>query len=214
VKHAVFSSLLNVTKVSGGKLTHVSHFDGKSDIAEYFESVKGKTGMLSTYFMPGFYMSNFSDTKMINSNPYVNNGTPTLTMPWDGEKTQVPLLSTEVDTGTYVAGILSYPNPAELDGKYIQAVSEWVTPNKLVSEVGTAIGKEIKFNQVPEDVFKSFPPPQTAEELTDNMVFVRDYSYYGLGSEKKQSESDKVLQPLGLKTQSLAEWAKSAKWDF
>lgn len=214
VKHVVFSSLPNVTRISGGKLTHVEHFDGKSELADYFESVKGKTGMLSTYFMPAFYMSNFSDSKMINTNPHVNNGTPTLTMPWDAEKTQVPLLSTGVDTGTFVAGILSYPDPTELDGKHIQGVSEWVTPSKLVSEVAAAIGKEVKFNQVPEDVFIKFLPPQSAEELTENMVFVRDYSYYGLGTEKKQSESDKVLQPLGLKTQSLAAWAKSAKWDL
>ncbi|KAJ9661171.1 hypothetical protein H2198_002115 [Neophaeococcomyces mojaviensis] len=212
VKHAVFSSLPNVTKLTDGKLGHVAHFDGKSEIAEYFESVKGKTGMLSTYFMPGFYVTNFKT--MIRANPQVNDGTPTLTLPWDSEKTHVPLLSPEVDTGTFVAGIVSYPEPKELDGKYIQGVSEWSTPSKIVSEIGAAIGKEVKFNPVPEDVFMKFLPSDTAEELTENMVLVRDYSYYGVGTEKKQGESDKVLQPLGLKTQSVTEWAKSGSWNF
>lgn len=213
VKQAVFSSLPNVTKLTDGKLTHVDHFDGKSEIAEYFESVKGKSGMLATYFMPGFYAPNFKS--MIKANPYVNDGTPTLSLPWDADKTQVAILVPGVDTGTFVAGIIGYSDPKELDGKYIQGVSEWSTPSKIVKELSSAIGQEVKFNSIPEDVFINYLPKESAQELTENMVLVRDYSYYGLGAEKKQSESDKVLESYGLKTQSLTEWAKSAApWKF
>ena len=54
-----------------------------------------------------------------------------------------------------------------------------------------------------------------AEEMTENMVLVRDYSYFGKGAEKQQAESDKVLEPLGLKTETFKEWVKKAgPWNF
>ena len=55
VKHLVWSTLPNVTKLSNGKLTRVEHFDGKAEIADYIESIKGDD-MIASYFMPGFYM--------------------------------------------------------------------------------------------------------------------------------------------------------------
>lgn len=213
VKHAVWSALPNVTRLTGGKLRAVEHFDGKSDIAEYFEKVKGSSSMITTYFMPGFYMSNIKG--MIRSNPQVNDGVPTLSLPWNATDTHVPLFLASQDTGTFVGGIIGYPEPSELDGKYIQAVSEWSTPSKIVSELSEVIGREIKFNELPEEVFIKFLPEPTAQELTENMVLIRDYSYYGKGTENKQAESDKVLEPLQLKTESLKEWAKEiGPWEF
>lgn len=54
-------------------------------------------------------------------------------------------------------------------------------------------GTKVKFQQVPEDVFQSFLPPPVAEEMAENMVLVRDYSYFGPGQEKRQPESDRIL---------------------
>lgn len=54
-------------------------------------------------------------------------------------------------------------------------------------------GTKVKFQQVPEGVFKSLLPPPVAEEMTENMVLVRDYSYFGPGQEKCQVESDRIL---------------------
>ena len=213
VKHVVWSALPNVTKLTGGKLKAVEHFDGKSEIADYFEEVKKSAGMLATYFMPGFYMSNIKS--MTKANPQVNDGTPTLTLPWDPENTQVPLFDAAKDTGTFVGAIIGATNPAELDGKYIQAVSQWGTPSQIVSTVSKVIGREVKFNPVPEDVFVKFPLGPAAEELTENMVLIRDYSYYGKGADKNQAESDKILEPVGLKTESFEDFVKkSGTWDF
>lgn len=213
VKHAVWSTLVNVTKLTNGALSKVSHFDGKSEVAEYFESVKGQSGMIVTYFMPGFYATNFK--MMTKSNPQVNNGTPTITLPWDTEKTQVPVFDPTADTGTYVAAIIGSPNPSELDGKYIHAVSEWTTPVKIAADMTEVIGQEVKFNSVSQEVFLSFMKGPSGEELTENMVLVRDYSYYGLGTEKKQPEHDKVLEAVGLKPETFKEYIKNAgPWSF
>lgn len=214
VKHVVWSSLPNVTELTGGKLKKVQHFDGKYEIAEYFEQVKKSSSMIATYFMPGFYMSNIKG--MIRSIPQVNDGAPTLTLPWDPQATQVPLLDAAHDTGVFVGGILGYPNPAELDGKYIQAVSEWATPSKIVADISEVVGQEVKFNSVPEEVLLNLMSANpAAEELTENMVLIRDYSYYGKGAEKNQAESNKVLEPLGLKTETFKEWVqKVGPWQF
>lgn len=213
VKHAVWSALPNVTKLTNGTLKAVEHFDGKSAVADYFESLKKSASMTTTYFMPGFYMPNIKS--MTRSNPQVNDGTPTLTLPWNTDTTQVALFDPSTDTGTFVGGILSYPNPSEIDGHFIQAVSEWTTPAKIVSQLSEVIGKEVKFNSVPEDVFIKFLPEKSAKELTENMVLIRDYSYYGLGSEKNQAESNKVLKPLDLETISFKEFAEKNKpWNF
>lgn len=212
VKHVVWSSLPNVTKLTNGTLKKVAHFDGKSDIAEYFESVKGQSGMITTYFMPGFYATNFKS--MVRSNPYVNDGAPTVSLPWDAQKTQIPIFDPTKDTGTFVAAIIASPTPAELDGKHIQAVSEWKTPTEVVAVLSEEIGQEVKFNSIPAEVFQSFIPGPSAEELTENMVLIRDYSYYGLGAEKKQPEDNKVLEAVGLKPETFKEFVQSVRpWE-
>lgn len=213
VKHVVWSTLPNVTNLSNGALKKVEHFDGKSDVADYFESIKSQSGLITTYFMPGFYAPNFKE--MVKSNPEVNDGVPTLTLPWDAEKTQVPVFDPAADTGTYVEAIIGSPDPVALDGRYVQAVSEWTTPAQIVAYISEISGKEVKFNSVPADVFQSFLPGKTAEELTENMVLVRDYSYYGLGAEKKQPEDDKILQAVGLKPQTFKEFVeKNSPWEL
>lgn len=56
VQHMIFSSLLNVTEASGGKLTHVPHFDGKAEIEQYIR----KAGFpFTTFILPGYFMSNY-----------------------------------------------------------------------------------------------------------------------------------------------------------
>lgn len=217
VKHLVWSALPNVTELTGGALKKVEHFESKHDVAMYIENIKKSGSMIATYFMPGFYMSNLKS--MTRSSPQVNDGTPTISLPWDAENTKVALFDAAQDTGTFVGGILGYPNPAELDGQFIQAVSEWATPTKIVADMSEVIGREVKFNPLSEEAsLKAFGqgmPQKIAEELVENMVLIRDFSYYGKGTEKKQAESNKVLEPLDLKTQTFKEWVKKAEpWEF
>ena len=171
--------------MTDGALSHVEHFDSKAEVAEYIDSMKGD--MAATYFMPGFYMTNIKGQIRPGQD-----GTPTFTQPWDATKTQIPLFDAGKDTGTYVAGILSQ-DPKSVDGLYVHAVSQWVTPTEIVETVSKAAGTQVNFKSVPESVFIKFLPPPVAEELTENMVLVRDYSYYGKGTETQQAEIDKKV---------------------
>ena len=50
-------------------------------------------------------------------------------------------------------------------------------------------------------------PEKIAKELTENMVLVRDYSYFGEGSEEKQASIDeKILS--GVKTVTWEQYVK------
>lgn len=55
VKQIVLSSLLNVTKITDGRLKGVRHFDSKAAIEEYVRA----TGITCAFILPGYYMSNY-----------------------------------------------------------------------------------------------------------------------------------------------------------
>jgi uncharacterized protein YbjT (DUF2867 family) len=89
VEHIIFSSLLNVTKTSEGRLTHVPHFDGKADIEQYIRD----SGVPATFYLPGYFMSNLE--RMINP---AQDGTLTLALPV-GKEAKFPLIDIKNDTG-------------------------------------------------------------------------------------------------------------------
>jgi uncharacterized protein YbjT (DUF2867 family) len=195
VKHLIWSSLPHVTKMTNGDLKHVDHFDGKADVEEYIESIKGGSGMVASYWMPGFFMSNLKG--MIQPNPSTK--VPTLNMPWDAEKTQVALLDAVGDSGKFVAGLL-LADSKSVDGFKVHGVSEWTTPQSIVTTLSKIADTKVEFQQVPADMYEGFLPPAIAKEMTENMLLVRDWSYFGKGAEKKQSESNKLIGDMKLTT--------------
>lgn len=91
VSHIIFSSLINVTKATNGRLSHVPHFDGKSLIEEYIKS----TGVKSTIVLPGYFMSNL--LSMIRKG---EDGVFRLAYPVS-ETSEFPLFDAAEDTGEF-----------------------------------------------------------------------------------------------------------------
>lgn len=89
VSHLIFSSLLNVTETSGGRLTHVPHFDAKAKIEQYIVS----TGIPCTFVLPGYFMSNYP--QMLRKG---EDGSYTLAYPVSPQA-KFPLLDAANDTG-------------------------------------------------------------------------------------------------------------------
>lgn len=90
VKHLIFSSLINTNEASGGRLTHIKHFEGKSKIEQYIRDI----GVPATFVLPGFYMSNLFT--MIRKN---DEGGYAWSLPVDGDKSRVPLFDAGNDNG-------------------------------------------------------------------------------------------------------------------
>ncbi len=195
VKHLIWSSLPHGTKMTNGELSHITHFDSKAEVEEYIESIKGGSDMIASYWRPGFFMSNIKG--MIQ--PDQSTGKPTLKLPWDAEKTQVALLDVVQDTGKFVAGLL-LADPKSVDGFEVNGVSEWMTPKEIVDTVSKTVGTKVDFQEVSAEEYEGYLPPAIAQEMKENMLLVRNYSYFGKGTEKTQAESNKILGDMKLTT--------------
>nr|OQO21813.1 hypothetical protein B0A51_09833 [Rachicladosporium sp. CCFEE 5018] len=192
VKHFVFSALPNVNTLSKGKYPGVEHFDGKAEVKEFVEANKGD--MLASFYMPAMYID------FVKTLTKSFDGVPTLALPFPDENFAWPLLAPRRDGGKYVVGLFDAGEKA--NGVSVQGVSTWTTPKKVVTQLGEFIGKEVKFNTIPGEVFGSFLPEAIREDLTQMMEWIGEESYYGKGTEKKQGESDKFL----IENPGLVDW--------
>ncbi|CAN9080074.1 unnamed protein product [Alternaria alternata] len=207
VKHLILSSLPNVTALTNGALTNVEHFDSKAEVSDYAETQKKKTGMWVTHFMPGYFMQNLKST--INKDPAT--GASMMTLPWDATSTHIPLIDIVSDAGKYVAGALVLG--AGADGARIQAVSQWATPNEVATTVSKVTGDNVTFMEVPKDVWEGYLPlPHAKTEIGENMVLIKDYSYYGNDAPAKQHEYNKYVEAIS--GQSLTSFEDFVKTGF
>lgn len=210
VKHLIWSSLPNVTKLTGGELTHVEHFDSKAEVSAYAETEKKKTGLLVSHFMPAYFMQNIKGS--VHPDPS-NGGTPTWSVPFSATETKLPMLDIGADTGKYVAGALVLGKDA--DGQFIQGVSQWVTPAEVADTITKVTGTQTVFKADTVDQWKehlSSMPDFIQTELGENMLLIRDYSYYGKDGPAKQADNNKYIQAVeGQKLTSFAEFVK-ANW--
>ncbi|KAJ6437448.1 calcium-translocating P-type ATPase, PMCA-type [Purpureocillium lavendulum] len=196
VQHIIFSSLINTTEASKGRLTHISHFDGKARIEDY---IRGLTGVATTAVLPGFFMSNM--LTMIRKG---DDGAYAWTLPEGvtADKGQVPLFDASEDMGKFVkAAIKHYPSSA---GKRIYAATDYYTPQRVVDEFASVLGVTARMQNAPQDVYKSFLPEAIAQEMMENMLLLEDPGYYAgaslkeslalLGDEKPTAWRDFVAQ--------------------
>ncbi|KAF2664061.1 putative NmrA family transcriptional regulator [Microthyrium microscopicum] len=166
VKQIVFSSLLNVTEISNGKLPHVLHFDGKAKIEEYIKS----TGITSAFVLPGYYMSNYQ--KMLQKG---DDGSYSLAYPVSKEA-KFPLLDTAEDIGKFVKPALK--NPEAFNGKQILAASDYYPVTRIISEFEEVTGKKINYRQISSEQYKSFLPDFMAEEMLENHLLIESPGYF------------------------------------
>lgn len=170
VEHLIFSSLVNVTKVTNGRLPNVSHFDGKAEVEDYIRM----SGIPCTFVQPGLFMQNFLQ-QMFYKN---DDGSYTLNMVSDPQKAQVPLFNPAADNGKFVkAAIKNKPS-----GKRILAATTYATPEIIAKEFGEVVGKPTHYNRLDEATFKSFLPEPVQQEMYENMVLMEQEGYYGGGS--------------------------------
>ena len=191
VSHLIFSSLLNVTELSGGKLRHVTHFDSKADVEKYIRSV----GIPCTFVMPAAYMTNYQQQLRKG-----DDGVWTLAYPIPQDESIIPLISPADDLGLFVKPALR--DPAKFNGKRILAAAGYYTPRQLLADFEEVTGHKTQFFPINGDMFKSFLPPHMAEELYENHLLMHEPGYYGgasldeslaaLGGEKPTSWKDFV----------------------
>ncbi|KAI9858231.1 MAG: hypothetical protein M1824_004401 [Vezdaea acicularis] len=173
VQHLIWSSLYNVTELTGGKYQKVYHFDSKAHVEEYIRSI----GVPATFFMPGFYMSNFSGGMMKE----IPSGEMAIFQPVPS-RTPYPLFDADEDTGKYVKAILKHRD--QTLGKRVFGATAYYNLSELADTFTKVTGKkavhlEVTGEQFMEPMIKMGMPQFAAEELLQNMQFMTDYGYYG-----------------------------------
>lgn len=176
VQHFIWSSLVNITKLSNGTLPHVYHFDSKAAVEEYARSV----GIPATFFMPGFYMSNIPGGMFRRTPP---NNAWTFSLPI-APSAQIPLFD-PADTGKYVKATALHRE--ELLGKRILGATEYLTAAQVVEKFKEAFpeaGKDASFYDIPAGKYKDIlmgngMPEFVAQELLENMQLLEKFGYYG-----------------------------------
>ncbi|KAF4829322.1 NmrA-like family domain-containing protein 1 [Colletotrichum tropicale] len=176
IKFLIWSSQLNIKKLSNGMLSNLYHFDSKAIVEEYIREL----GIPATFFLPGFYMSNIPGGML---RPSPEDGAWTFALPIP--PTAVFPMYFTGDTGKYIKGAVLHEK--EVLGKRILGATAYMTGQEIVDgfkRVFPKSGKTARYYQLPEDQFRGFMKTQNSpdfvvEEMHLNMRLLDEFGYYG-----------------------------------
>ncbi|KAL1961757.1 hypothetical protein VTN77DRAFT_1083 [Rasamsonia byssochlamydoides] len=169
VQYYIFSTLPHAGKYSGGKYPKVDHFDSKAEVEEYIRRLP----IRSAFFAPGSFMQNFSGMlapRLVADGTYAVSNVVT-------PQTQLPLIDIASDTGKFVGAILAEPDKYE--GKVLSSAERLYSMEEITQIISKVTGKTVRYNQLPEHVFRGFLPIQGADHLVQMLLYFQDFGYFG-----------------------------------
>jgi uncharacterized protein YbjT (DUF2867 family) len=141
----------------------VPHLDAKGEADQYFV----ESGVPFTLLETSFYWENFI---YFGSGPQKTpDGRYALTFPLDDKK--LPGISTD-DIGKCAYGI--FKNSGQYAGKTVGISGEHLTGEQMANAMKQALGKDVFYNAVTPETFRSFPFPG-ADDLGNMFQFKRDF---------------------------------------
>jgi uncharacterized protein YbjT (DUF2867 family) len=142
----------------------VPHFDAKGEANDIFT----KAGAPTTFLQTSFYWDNFI---YFGSGPKPGpDGTLLLTFPMGRAK--LPGIAAE-DIGRCAYGI--FKEGKSLIGKTVGIAGEHLTGEEMAAALTRALGRTVKYNDVPPDVYRGFGFPG-ADDLGNMFQFKRDFN--------------------------------------
>ena len=167
----------------------VAHFDAKSEADQTFRDL----GVPTTFLLTSFYWENLI---YFGAGPKKGpDGTLALTYPMGDKK--LPGIASE-DIGKCAYGI--FKKGREFIGKTVGVAGEHLTGAQMASALTKALGREVRYNDVPADVYRSFGFPG-AEDMGNMFQFKRDFERDFCGA--RPIDATRALNP---KLQSFEAW--------
>ena len=167
----------------------VPHFDAKGEANHGFTD----RGVPTTFLLTSFYWDNFIYFGMgPKRGP---DGVLAITMPMGDKK--LPGIAAE-DIGKCAYGI--FRQGRELVGKTVGIVGEHLSGAEMAAALAKALGQEVRYNDVPADVFRGFGFPG-ADDLGNMFQFKRDFNEYYCGV--RDIEGARKLNP---ELQTFEQW--------
>lgn len=173
VQHVIWSTLEDTRKwvpLSDNRMPtlhgkyKVPHFDGKGEADQVF----GQAGAPTTLLLTSFYWDNMIYFGMgPKKGP---DGKLAITMPMGDKK--LPGIAAE-DIGKCTLGI--FKKGREYIGKTVGIAGEHLTGAQMAAALTRALGREVRYNDVPPEVYRSFGFPG-ADDLGNMFQFKRDFN--------------------------------------
>jgi uncharacterized protein YbjT (DUF2867 family) len=147
----------------------VPHFDAKAEANQVFTDLE----LPVTFLLTSFYWDNFIYFGMgPKKGP---DGKLAITLPMGDKK--LPGIAAE-DIGRCAYGI--FKRGHEFIGKTVGIAGEHLTGAQMAAALTKALGQEVRYNDVPPEVYRSFGFPG-AEDLGNMFQFKRDFNEYFCG---------------------------------
>jgi len=203
VAHVIWSTLEDTRKwvpLSDNRMPtlmgkyKVPHFDGKGEANALFT----EAGVPTTFLLTSFYWDNFIHFGMgPQKGP---DGRLAITFPMGGKK--LPGIATE-DIGKCAYGI--FQRGGEFIGKTIGIAGEHLTGAEMAAAFSRALGREVRYNDVPPEVYRGFGFPG-ADDLGNMFQFKRDFEEMFCGA--RDTAFSRALNPA---LQTIDTWLASNK---
>ena len=178
LRHVIWSTLEDTRKwvpLSDNRMPtlqgkyKVPHFDGKGESDHFFTDA----GVPTTFLLTSFYWDNFIHFGMgPKKGP---DGKLAITFPMDDKK--LPGIAAE-DIGKCAYGI--FKKGDEFIGQTIGISGENLTGAQMAAIFTEVLGKEVRYNTVPPEVYRRFGFPG-ADDLGNMFQFKRDFEEYFCG---------------------------------
>ena len=190
VQHVIWSTLEDTRKwvpLSDSRMPtlmgkyKVPHFDAKAEADHMFTEL----GLPVTFLLTSFYWDNLIHFGMGPKKGA--DGKLSFTLPMGDKK--LPGIAAE-DIGRCAYGI--FKKGREFIGKRVGIAGEHLTGAQMATSLAKALGQEVRFNDVPPDVYRSFGFPG-AEDLGNMFQFKRDFEQAFCGA--RNLEFARTLNP-------------------
>ena len=147
----------------------VPHFDAKGEADHVFTGLGVPTILLTSFYWDNFIHFGMGPKKGPD-------GKLAITFPMGDKK--LPGIAAE-DIGRCAYGI--FKKGSELIGKTVGIAGEHLTGSQMAAAFSRVLGKEVGYNAVPPEVYRSFGFPG-AEDLGNMFQFKRDFAEYFCGA--------------------------------
>jgi uncharacterized protein YbjT (DUF2867 family) len=159
----------------------VPHFDGKGEADHVFTDL----GLPVTFLVPSFYWENFI---YFGAGPKPGpDGVLAVTFPM-GDQKLAGIASEDIGRSAYAI----FKRGREFIGKTVGLAGDHLTLAQMAAMMTKALGREVRYNDVPADVYRSFGFPG-AEDLGNMFQFYRDFSSVVNGT--RSLEASRSLNP-------------------
>jgi uncharacterized protein YbjT (DUF2867 family) len=172
----------------------VPHFDAKGEANNFFADV----GVSTTFLLTSFYWDNFIFFGM-GPKPGPD-GVLAITLPMDDKR--LPGMAAQ-DIGRCAYGI--FQAGPEFMGRTVGIAGEHLTGTQMAQSLSEALGREVRYNAVPPDVYRGYGFPG-ADDLGNMFQYNRDFE-----AEFTRARSIDLSRRLNPKLQSFDQWLAANK---